>query len=111
MLRSGCGRACGDVILGFHDACDCAHEHAALAGQIAVDFILEGCGEQVSGTDGDAECQASLAGAAGGSCSTAKLELMPAPERKLRRSEVPEPLGATMITSTSFGGMTFVWSL
>ncbi len=40
------------------------------------------------------------------SCSTAKLELMPAPERKLRRTEVPEPLGATMITSTLSGGTT-----
>ena len=27
------------------------------------------------------------------SCSTAKLELMPAPVRKLRRTEVPEPFG------------------
>jgi len=34
-----------------------------------------------------------------------------APERKLRRTEVPEPLGATMITSTFFGGTTPVCSL
>ena len=45
------------------------------------------------------------------SWTTAKLELMPAPERKLRRTEVPEPLGATMITSTSGGGITPVCSL
>ena len=42
---------------------------------------------------------------------TAKLELMPAPARKLRRTVVPEPLGATRITSTFFGGITSVWSL
>ena len=40
------------------------------------------------------------------SCSTAKLELMPAPVRKLRRTEVPDPLGATMMTSTSLGATT-----
>ena len=45
------------------------------------------------------------------SWNTAKLELMPAPERKLRRTLVPEPLGATMITSTSFGGTTPVFLL
>jgi len=39
---------------------------------------------------------------------TAKLELIPAPERKLRRTEVPDPLGATMITSTFLGGITLV---
>ena len=32
--------------------------------------------------------------------------LMPAPVRKLRRTFRPEPLGATMMTSTFFGGMT-----
>ena len=45
------------------------------------------------------------------SWTTAKLELMPAPERKLRRTVVPEPFGATMITSTSFGGTTPVFLL
>jgi hypothetical protein len=41
----------------------------------------------------------------------AKLELMPAPVKKLRRTDVPEPFGATMITSTFFGGTTPVFLL
>ena len=31
---------------------------------------------------------------------------MPAPERKLRLTDVPEPLGATMMTPTPFCGLT-----
>ncbi len=44
------------------------------------------------------------------SCSTAKLELIPTPARKLRRTFSPDPFGATMITSTSSGGITLVLS-
>ena len=40
----------------------------------------------------------------GESIETAKLELMPWPLRKLRRTFNPEPFGATSSTSTSFGG-------
>ena len=44
------------------------------------------------------------------SWSMAKLELMPRPSRKSRRTVVPEPLGATRITSTLSGATTPVMS-
>ena len=45
-------------VLGQPQTVDRAHEHAALAGQVAEDFLLEGGLEQVAGADGDAEGQA-----------------------------------------------------
>ena len=41
----------------------------------------------------------------------AKEELMPLPSRKSERRDVPEPFGATIITSTSSGGTQPVRSL
>ena len=41
----------------------------------------------------------------------AKEELRPLPAKKRRRNEVPDPFGATNITSTSAGGMIPVCSL
>src|SRR4030042_5186816 len=40
----------------------------------------------------------------------AKLLLIPLPSRKFRRTESPDPLGATMTTSIFFGGITSVKS-
>ena len=52
------------VILRFHDPRQTAHQHAAFAGQVAEDFLLERGREQVTRADGDADGQAALLGAA-----------------------------------------------
>ena len=44
-----------DVVLRFHHARQGAHQDAALAGQVAVDFILEGGGEEVARANRDAQ--------------------------------------------------------
>ena len=54
------------VVLGFHDAGQAAHQHAAFAGEIAVDFLLEGGGEEIAGADGDAEGKGAFLGPSGG---------------------------------------------
>ena len=51
------------VVLGFHDARQRAHQHAALAGQVAVDFVLEGGREQIARADGNAQRQGAFGGA------------------------------------------------
>ncbi len=88
------------LILGFHDACQGAHQNAALAGQVTVDFMLE-CGwEEVSRANGDAERQGAFAGTPGIILFDSKGRLIPEPFRKFRRTLRPEPLGATRMTST-----------
>ena len=42
---------------------------------------------------------------------TAKLELIPLPSKKFDLTVVPEPFGATNMTSTFSGGTIPVWSL
>ena len=99
------------VVLGFHDAGQGAHQDAALAGQVAVDFVLEGGGEQVARADADAEGEAALFGAAGGVLEDGVAGVDAGAGQEVAAHGVPEPLGATRITSTSSGGMTLVWSL
>src|SRR3569623_70358 len=55
-----------DFVLRQPQAVDRAHEDAALAGQVAVDFLLEGRLEQVARADGDAQRLGALGGLAGG---------------------------------------------
>ena len=52
------------VVLRFHHAGQRAHQHAALARQIAEHFPLEGGGEEVARAHADAQGQAALLGAA-----------------------------------------------
>jgi hypothetical protein len=54
------------VVLRVHDAGQGAHEHAALAGEVAEDFLLEGGREQVARAHRDAESHGAILGAAGG---------------------------------------------
>src|SRR5262249_43810734 len=53
-------------VLGQPQAVNRAHEHAALAGQVADNLLGERRLEQVAGADGDAARQTALAGPAGG---------------------------------------------
>jgi len=52
-------------VLGFHDARQRAHQHAAFAGEVAVDFHLERRRKEEARSDGDAQRQRPLHRAAG----------------------------------------------
>ncbi len=43
------------VVLGFHHACQAAHQHAALADEVGGHFVFEAGGEEVTGTDRDTD--------------------------------------------------------
>ncbi len=60
-----CPCARSRFVLRFHHARQRAHQDAAFAGQVAVDFVLEGGREQVARADGDAQRQGALPGAPG----------------------------------------------
>ena len=51
-----------NIVLGFHHAGQGAHQDAALTGQVAVDLMLEGGGEQIAGSDGNTQGQGSFFG-------------------------------------------------
>ena len=54
-----------DVVLRFHHTCQRAHKHTALAGEVAVDFILEGGREQITRADGNPQRDRAFIGAPG----------------------------------------------
>jgi len=92
------------IVLGFHHACKAAHEHAPFSREVAENLFLKGVGKRYP--DPIAMPRAAVLSFAlpVKSWNTAKLELMPLPSRKLARTDRPEPLGATMITSMFLGG-------
>ncbi len=53
------------VVLRLHQTGQGAHQDAALAGQVAVDLVLEGGGEEIAGADGDPDGQRPFLGASG----------------------------------------------
>lgn len=54
-----------DLVLGEEHAVDAAHQAAALAVEVGVDLLLEGCLVEVTRADGDAEGDGLLLGVAG----------------------------------------------
>src|SRR5262245_17759199 len=54
-----------DLVLGQPQAIDGAHQHAALTGQVADHFLLEGGLKEVARADGDTKGQAAVLGPAG----------------------------------------------
>ena len=62
-LTRGMARFAEYVVLGVHNSCEGAHQNTAFAGEVAVDLIFEGGGEQVAAPHADAEGDRALAGA------------------------------------------------
>lgn len=99
------------LVLRREDPLNRPHERPAFAGQVREHLTFEVRFEQVARTDPDPERDHPILSPPRSILENGEAGVQPRPATNIRRSEVPDPFGATRITSTSAGGTIPVFSL